>query len=101
MAYLLAINTQQGSLAIVNAATQPVAGPDPETQGVGEVDGRGGGRYFNRIWEETPMPHAKDADCRQRVWRKVNAELKLEEKGLLDVLGLRYEEGKVKMQSLL
>jgi hypothetical protein len=47
------------------------------------------------------MPHTKDADCRQRVWRKVNDELKLEEKSLLDVLGLKYEEGGVKLKALL
>lgn len=99
-AWFYGIDMQQGSLAIVNAATQPNAGPDPETQGVGDYGGRGGGRYFNRIWEETPMPHTKDADCRQRVWRKVNEELKLEEKGLLNVLGLKYEEGKVPLKSL-
>ncbi|KIW06676.1 uncharacterized protein PV09_02381 [Verruconis gallopava] len=100
-AWLLAIDPQQGSLAIINAATQPVAGPDPDTQGVGEVGGKGGGRYFNRIWEATPMPHTKDADCRQRVWRKVNDELQLEKKGLLDILGLKYEEGNVKLKALL
>lgn len=101
LAYFLSIDPQQGSLAIVNGATQPVAGPDPETQGVGEQGGKGGGRYFSRIWEEEPMPHTKNADCRQRVWRKVNDELKLEEKGLLEVVGLKYEDGSVKMKSLL
>jgi len=35
------------------------------------------------------MPHTKDVDCRLRVWRKVNDELALEEKGLLNVLGLK------------
>ena len=46
------------------------------------------------------MPHTKDPDCRQRVWRKGNEELKLEEKGLLNVLGLKYEEGKVPLKIL-
>jgi NAD(P)-dependent dehydrogenase (short-subunit alcohol dehydrogenase family) len=91
-AHLLGIDEQQGSLAILNAATGLEAGPDPEVQGVGEKGGLGGGRYFSRITDKTPMPHTKDPDCRQRVWRKVNEELKLEEKGLLDVLGLKYEE---------
>jgi NAD(P)-dependent dehydrogenase (short-subunit alcohol dehydrogenase family) len=95
MAYFLGINEQQGSLAILNAATGLEAGPDPEVQGVGEKGGLGGGRYFSRITDETPMPHTKDPDCRQRVWWKVNEELKLEEKGLLDVLGLKYEESKL------
>lgn len=92
LAYFLGITSQQGSLCILNAATSPEAGPNPDTQGVGEKGGKGGGRYFNRIWEETPMPHAKDPDCRQRVWRKVNDELKLQEKGLLEGLGLEYVE---------
>jgi NAD(P)-dependent dehydrogenase (short-subunit alcohol dehydrogenase family) len=91
-AHFLGINPQQGSLAILHGATSFEAGPDPKVQGVGEKGGEGGGRYFNRIWEETPMPHTKDADCRQRVWRKVNDELKLQEAGLLDVLGLQYLE---------
>lgn len=89
-AYFVSIDPQQGSLAILHAATSVDAAPDPKVQGVGTQGGRGGGRYFNRIWEETPMPHTKDPDCRQRVWRKVNDELKLQDKGLLDVLGLRY-----------
>ena len=92
LAYYLGIDEQQGSLAILNAATGLQAGPDPEVRGVGEKGGLGGGRYFSRITDEMPMPHTKDPDCRQRVWRKVNEELKLEEKGLLDVLGLKYEE---------
>jgi NAD(P)-dependent dehydrogenase (short-subunit alcohol dehydrogenase family) len=92
MAYFLGIDEQQGSLAILNAATSLEAGPDLEAQGVGEKGGLGGGRYFSRITDETPMPHTKDPDCRQRVWRKVNEELNLEEKGLLDVLGLKYEK---------
>jgi NAD(P)-dependent dehydrogenase (short-subunit alcohol dehydrogenase family) len=86
------IDSQQGSLAILNAATTPEAGPDPRIQGVGSPKGKGGGRYFNRIWEEEAMPHTRDPDCRQRVWRKVNDELKLESKGLLKVLGLKYVE---------
>lgn len=92
LVYFMSIDPQQGSLAILHAATSVDAGPDPEVQSVGTQSGRGGGRYFNRIWEEIPMPHTKDPDCRQRVWRKVNDELKLQDKGLLDVLGLRYVE---------
>jgi NAD(P)-dependent dehydrogenase (short-subunit alcohol dehydrogenase family) len=92
LARFLGINTQQGSLAILHGATGVDSGPNPEVQGVGEKGGKGGGRYFNRIWEEIPMPHTKDPDCRQRVWRKVNDELKLQEKGLLDILELKYQE---------
>ena len=38
------------------------------------------------------MPHTLDPDCRMRVWRKVNDELKLEDKGLLNDLGLKYTD---------
>jgi len=84
------INSQQGSLAILHAATSLDAGPDPRVQGVGREGGGGGGggRYFNRVWEDEAMPHCRDADCRSRVWRKANEELGLREKGLLDVLGV-------------
>ncbi|TID21620.1 short-chain dehydrogenase TIC 32 [Venturia nashicola] len=98
MSYFLGINPQQGSLCLLHAATSLTAGPDPEVQGVGVHGGKGGGRYFSRIWEEEPMPHTRDADCRMRVWRKVNDELKLQEKGLLDVLGLCYEQEPIKAQ---
>lgn len=90
MASLLGITPQQGSLCILYAATALECGPDPSTQGVGVNGGKGGGRYFNRIWEDEPMPHTRDIDCRMRVWRKVNDELGLQEKGLLDIVGLKY-----------
>jgi len=83
-----AITPQQGSLAILYAATAGECGPELATQGVGDSEGKGGGRYFNRIWETVPMPHCKDADARLRVWRKVNEELKLQDRGLLEVVGL-------------
>jgi len=73
-------------------ATSPECGPDPSKQVVGEIGGKGGGRYFNRVWEDEAHPCCRDRDCRMRVWRKVNDELKLQEKGLLDVLGL-YMKG--------
>lgn len=91
-AWVLGINEQQGSLTILNAATNPEAGANPAIQGVGPANGKGGGRYFSRIEELEPMPHTKDPDCRCRVWRKVNDELKLQEKGLLDLVGLEYTE---------
>ncbi|KAJ8606116.1 hypothetical protein MRB53_041192 [Persea americana] len=89
MAWVMAINPQQGSLCIVNAATSIDAGPDPKVQGVGVEGGKGGGRYFNRIWEDEAMPHTRDADARLRVWRKANDELGLEAKGLLEGVGLK------------
>lgn len=82
LAAWVAINTEQGSYCITNAATSLDAGPDPAVQGVGAKGGKGGGRYFNRIWEWENMPHNQDPDARSRVWRKVDEELKLTQKGL-------------------
>jgi hypothetical protein len=92
LAYFLAIDSQQGSLAITSCATGVEGGPNLKLQGVGSEKGLGGGAYFSRIWPEEPMPHTRDRDCRLRVWRKVNDELKLQEKGLLDTLGLESTE---------
>lgn len=87
MARFLAITPEQGSLCITHAATSEDAGPDVSKQGVGNGKGKGGGRYFNRIWEDEPMPHTRDRDFRLRVWRKVKEEMGLEQKGLLKGLG--------------
>ncbi len=51
-AHFLAITPQQGSLAILHAAVSETAGLDVEKQGVVQKVGKGGGRYFNRIWED-------------------------------------------------
>lgn len=83
LATYVAISTEQGSYCIRHAATSVEAGANPQTQGVGEQGGKGGGRYFNRIWETNNMVHAQDPDARLRVWRKVDDELKLSEKGLM------------------
>lgn len=87
LASFVGVTAEQGSYCIQNAATSLDAGPNPATQGVGQPGGKGGGRYFNRIWEEVAMPHTQDADARLRVWRKLNDELGLEQKGLLNVVG--------------
>lgn len=83
----VAINSQQGSLAITHAATSPEFGPDPKRQGVGAENGRGGGLYINRIWEAPRQWHCNDPDSRSRLWIKLDEELHLEEKGFLDILG--------------
>ncbi|KAJ5344547.1 hypothetical protein N7452_002551 [Penicillium brevicompactum] len=83
-----AIDSKQGSFGITNAATNPVFGPNPETQGVGSVGGRGGGKYINRIWEAVPKAHCDDPKARAGVWKKLDEELHLQDKGLLAVLGL-------------
>jgi hypothetical protein len=83
-----AITPQQGSLAIIHAATSPELGPDPRKQNVGAANGRGGGKYINRIWEAPPQYLCNDPDARSRLWTKLDEELRLQEKGLLTVLGL-------------
>ena len=84
LAYLFAITEEQGSLAITYVALSPECGPDKKVQGVGSEEGKGGGRYFNRIWEEVPMPHCKHEGKRLEVWTKVASELQLEAKGLVN-----------------
>ncbi|KAJ5390197.1 uncharacterized protein N7496_001265 [Penicillium cataractarum] len=84
----VAITPQQGSLAITHAATCPEFGPDPQKQGVGHPNGRGGGKYINRIWEAPPKFHCNDPEARSRLWTKLDEELHLQEKGLLAILGL-------------
>ncbi|CAG8905844.1 unnamed protein product [Penicillium egyptiacum] len=84
----VAITSQQGGLAIAHAATSLEFGPDPEKQGVGAENGRGGGKYINRIWEGPAKSYCNDSEARSRLWIKLNEELGLQEKGLLTVLGL-------------
>ncbi|KAK7423737.1 hypothetical protein QQX98_000927 [Neonectria punicea] len=86
LARYLAITPQQGSLAIVNAATSPTLGPDPEVQGVGAPGGIGGGHYINRIWPAQSMPYCADENARREVWEKLDEELHLEERGLYAAL---------------
>jgi NAD(P)-dependent dehydrogenase (short-subunit alcohol dehydrogenase family) len=82
------IDDYQGSMCIIYAATTPEAGADPRIQNIGASNGRGGGRYFNRIWEKAPNPYVQNSDCRLWVWKLLNDTLKLKEKGLLDILGV-------------
>lgn len=91
LTYLLryiAITPQQGSLAITHAATCPEFGPDPQKQSVGAPNGRGGGKYINRIWEAPAHSYCNDPGARSRLWVKLDEELHLQEKGLLTILGL-------------
>lgn len=88
MAWIFGITPDQGGLAITYVVTAEECGPNPKIQGVGVEGGKGGGRYFNRIWEEEAHPLTKDEDARLRVWRKIDEELGLKKKGLLEVLGL-------------
>ena len=76
---LFGVDPQQGSLAIVRAATAKECA-------VAQRGGEGGGRYFNRIWAAEPMPYTTNPKCRQELWDFVEGELQLKGKGLLDVL---------------
>jgi hypothetical protein len=56
----LRIDSQQGSLAIISAATRSEYGLVAEA-----ADGfRGGAKYFNRIWEAEASPYTRDAVSR-------------------------------------
>ena len=70
-----AIDSQQGSFAITYAATSPECG-------------RNGGKYLNRIWEAPSHPHCQDPDLRSALWIKLDEDLHLREKGLLEILAL-------------
>lgn len=85
--HYFAITPQQGSLAITYAATSPEFGPDPNKQGVGAPNGRGGGKYINRIWEAPARSACSDPEAKLRLWTKLDEELHLQRKGLLDILG--------------
>lgn len=78
----IGIDAQQGSLAITYAATNPDCGLSPE-QGGTDSRGRGGGRFFNRVWEEVPMPQTQDNAARLKVWDFVDAELQSTKLGTL------------------
>ncbi|ORY59179.1 uncharacterized protein BCR38DRAFT_445842 [Pseudomassariella vexata] len=84
----ISITPQQGSLAISYVATSPEFGPDLKVQNVGASNGRGGGKYINRIWEAPSHCYCKDPDARSRLWIKLDEELHLQQKGLLTILGL-------------
>jgi NAD(P)-dependent dehydrogenase (short-subunit alcohol dehydrogenase family) len=74
-----AIDPQQGSLAIVRAATAKECA-------VAKRGGGGGGRYFNRIWPSESMPQTTSPVCMQLIWEFVDRELSLKAKGLLHLL---------------
>ncbi|KAJ5717188.1 hypothetical protein N7488_002834 [Penicillium malachiteum] len=81
------ITSRQGSFAVTHAATSPELGPDPKKQNVGSPQGRGGGKYINRVWVAPAKSYCDDAEARLRVWSKLDEELHLTQKGLLNVLG--------------
>ncbi|KAL4920619.1 hypothetical protein BDW62DRAFT_215881 [Aspergillus aurantiobrunneus] len=84
LAALLAVTPEQGSKAVLYAATSAEFGPNPDVQGLGLLGGKGGGHYINRIWKAEAMPHCTDEEARLAVWKKVGDELRLHERGLSD-----------------
>lgn len=78
------ITAQQGSLCIINAASDPALALDilkPNS-----ASGIVGGKFMNRIWECVPMPQTQHPGCRRMVWDFVDKELNLNNKGLLSGL---------------
>ncbi|KAL2065898.1 hypothetical protein VTL71DRAFT_3568 [Oculimacula yallundae] len=76
MMHLVGIDAQQGSLTILNAATNPDW----------SLEKSGGGTFANRIWRAKPMPQTRDLGCRRKVWDFVGEELKLKDTTLLEGL---------------
>jgi len=76
----LGITAQQGSLCLVNGASDPKLALEGMETG---EDGIVGARFINRIWDCKPMPQTRHPGCRRLVWDFVDRELKLGEKELL------------------
>ncbi|KAJ5938897.1 hypothetical protein N7466_002031 [Penicillium verhagenii] len=76
------ISSEQGSFAIVNAATSDEFGPNPETQGRGEPGAKGGGNFINRIWKTACNPWCDDEGVRLWIWNGIGAELRSAREGL-------------------
>jgi len=88
----LGTDAQQGSLAITHAATAPECGSELD-ESFDVKAGKGGGRFFNRVWEEEPMPQTRDMECRRQIWEYVGKQLRLEERGLLKDLDSKHNQG--------
>jgi NAD(P)-dependent dehydrogenase (short-subunit alcohol dehydrogenase family) len=78
LVHYFGVTPQQGSLAIVRAATAKECA-------VSQRGGEGGARYFNRIWPAVPMPQTVSPVYGQQIWDYIDEQLHLEEKGLLDI----------------
>ncbi|KAK0546134.1 hypothetical protein OC846_005073 [Tilletia horrida] len=88
----LAIDTQQGSLAMTHAAYAKHFGfPDGELEAGYPAAGRSaqlGGKYINRLKESDPRPEVFDGLVRSRLWQRVLEDLKTKDHGLaLDLPG--------------
>ena len=84
LAWVLGINSQQGSLALLHAATSDEAALGSSG---GQEGMSGGAKYFNRLDEADPMPHTKDKDARLRIWRKAAEELDMASSDAIAQLG--------------
>lgn len=81
---LFGISAEQGSYAIIHAATIAWSGSRINAQQAKDNAGCQGGKYFNRIWETEPMPYCHDPGSRLLVWKKVLEELDFVWKDSLD-----------------
>ncbi|KAK0525787.1 hypothetical protein OC834_005036 [Tilletia horrida] len=82
----IAINTQQGSLALTWAGYHHAYGfPAAELEAGYPAVGKSaeyGGKYINRITESDPRPEVFDVLARSRLWQRVLEDLKIKEHGL-------------------
>ncbi|VUC25635.1 unnamed protein product [Clonostachys rosea] len=72
---VVGVTSEQGGICIVNVATNPKLNRE-----------NGGGKYINRIWEDTQASLCADREARLRLWNKLADDMELREKGLLKLL---------------
>ena len=70
----IGIDSRQGSLAIVNAATSSELGLKADAAD----EFRGGAKYLNRVWEEEASPYTRHPSSRKEVWDFIVGELDME-----------------------
>ncbi|KAL9937217.1 hypothetical protein V8E36_003626 [Tilletia maclaganii] len=82
----IAIDTQQGSLALTYAGYHHAFGfSESELEQGYPAIGRSaelGGKYINRIYERDPRPEVLDVLARSRLWQRTMEDLKAKELGL-------------------
>jgi NAD(P)-dependent dehydrogenase (short-subunit alcohol dehydrogenase family) len=75
------IDSKQGSLTIINAATAAEASLQvAEGEEGPENEFKGGAKYFNRTWEDEPNPYVRSAAHRKKLWDFILDELKVGER---------------------
>ncbi|CAG9982618.1 unnamed protein product [Clonostachys byssicola] len=72
---VVGVTSAQGGICLVNAATNPKFSKE-----------NGGGKFINRIWEDTQAGLCADKAARLTLWNRLADDMSLREKGLLKLL---------------